>query len=122
MKSGKLIASNDWLIEELIGNPDYDIREDGTIWTLIQRTGHRSKNNVWRQTAKHANGKGYLELAYKYKKLGVHRISFRKFIGPLQPDLVVNHKDCNKLNNSPSNLELIPQVENAHHFRKTKHK
>lgn len=35
--------------------------------------------------------------------------------GPIPPGLQVNHKDTNKRNNAPSNLELTTQSENIQH-------
>lgn len=47
----------------------------------------------------------------------VHRLVALTFLGePSSPDLVVNHKDGNKLNNIPENLEWITQIENMHHY------
>ena len=47
----------------------------------------------------------------------VHRLVALTFLGePSSPDLVVNHKDGNKLNNIPENLEWITQEENMHHY------
>lgn len=120
MRSGELIATNDVYIEELIKNPDYDIRENGEIWTLITETGKRSASGVWRQTGlnRRSRYEGYLSLKYKRKTIQVHRVIYRKFKGPLEPDLVINHIDGNPSNNHPSNLEMVTQSWNmVHVFR-----
>lgn len=114
MRSGKLLATNDTYIEELINNPDYDIREDGSIYTLIQRTGRKSVKNNWRKLFIDVRD-GYCSIHYKYKRLQLHRIIFRKFKGKLESDLVINHLDGNPSNNHPSNLELITHSENQFH-------
>jgi hypothetical protein len=55
------------------------------------------------------NGKGYQ----------VHRLVAETFIGPIPPLYVVNHKDGNKSNNSTENLEIVTQMENMRHARRT---
>ena len=51
------------------------------------------------------------------KSFFVHRLVALTFFGePSSPDLVVNHKDGNKLNNIPENLEWVTQIENIHHY------
>lgn len=45
----------------------------------------------------------------------IHRLVAAAFIGPCPKIMVVNHKDADKLNNHASNLEYMPQGENARH-------
>lgn len=45
----------------------------------------------------------------------VHALVAEAFIGPRPAGLVVNHKDGNKLNPDPSNLEYVTRAENAAH-------
>ncbi len=52
------------------------------------------------------------------KRLYVHRLVARAFLGESPPGKVVNHIDSNKLNNHPSNLEYITQSENCKHAQK----
>jgi len=37
------------------------------------------------------------------------------FVGPRPAGFVANHKDGNRLNNVPDNLEWVTQKENVHH-------
>ncbi len=55
----------------------------------------------------HINGK------FSYKKL--HQLVALSFLGPRPEGLVVNHMDCDKLNNKPSNLEYVTRAENVAH-------
>lgn len=127
-RSGKLIAINDPFVLELINDPLYDVREDGTIWTRVARTGRVFVDpNKWRQTGT-TNQKGYLYFRYHYTHLVVHRVIYAKFNAgkngnpPLAEDLVVNHEDGNGLNNLPSNLTIMPQGKNTEHaYRVLKH-
>jgi len=55
------------------------------------------------------NGKRY------YKSKRVHRIVAENFLAGFNARLDVNHKDCNKLNNHVSNLEMCTRGENTVH-------
>ena len=123
----KMVSRNDHLIEALVHDPDYDVRPDGTIWTLICKTGKRSVKGIWREagyiSAYNAKtGKSYRKLKYHYKKLPFHRIMYRKFIGPLSEELVINHIDGDGTNNKRENLEMVTVGENnLHRFRTLGH-
>lgn len=117
-RSGQLIATNDVHIERLLEDPLYDVRIDGSIWTRRMVTGHIC--DVWRECAIQINkNRGYKEFTFGTKHirhvLQVHRIMYRKFKGPLERDLVINHIDEDPLNNSPENLELVTQSQNLEH-------
>lgn len=115
-RSGQLICTNDSLIYELLQNDNYEVRTDGTVWTKITRTGKVSVTDTWRRAGSVKNG--YWIMKFKRSSLQIHRIVYAKYCGPLEQDLVVNHKDGNPSNNSPDNLELVTQSENNfHRFR-----
>ncbi len=118
-RSGNLKITNDHLIYEMLKDPDIDVREDGTVWTLTTRTGRRSASNQWR-LAGTINSQGYVIIKYKRKNITSHRLTFAKYGNtPLAPDLVINHIDSNKSNNSISNLELVTQSHNNYHAFQT---
>jgi hypothetical protein len=121
MRSGKLIATNDHLITHLLNKPEYYwIGHDGSVWTKITRTGKVSVTNTWRRCDQIKNGYRAVSYSLDEKRyvLAAHRIVYAKFVGDLEPDLVINHKDGNSLNNDPTNLELISQAKNnLHSFR-----
>ena len=110
-RSGQLICRNDYLIMNLINDPNYEVRADGTVWTLIGKNGRPTK--VWRQAG--SSRRGYVTMKYKQRMLQMHRIIYARFNGPLSEDLVVNHKDGNGCNNDPENLELVTQSVNCYH-------
>lgn len=60
---------------------------------------------------------GYLQVSIceggKKMTRNVHRLIAEAFIEKPSSDLVVNHKDEDKLNNKPENLEWIPLAENT---------
>lgn len=114
-RSGKLLASNDNLIFELINDSNFKIHRNGKIYSVITKTGKISKNKTWRQVGTILK-QGYFTVSYKNKKLLVQRVIYAKF-GKLKltPDLVINHIDSNPLNNFHLNLELVTQSRNMYH-------
>lgn len=125
-RSGKLIAVNDLYIRDLCLDPDYKILNDGRIYTLIQTTGQRSVKEFWRELTVNIRQKTYkgrlakprASVKYKRKDLILSRVVFQAFVGDLEQDLVINHKDGNTLNNTPENLELVTQSDNNKHMFK----
>lgn len=112
--SGKLVAFNDEIIQNFLKDPLYQILPNGTILSRVARTGKVFLDpNKWREIG-NINGSGYVEICYKYRKLGVHRVVYAKY-GEKQLDmyLVIHHKDSNPLNNDISNLDLVTQKDNS---------
>lgn len=62
---------------------------------------------------------GYLEVCFIHKrktyKFLVHRLVAMAFVPGYEDGLVVNHKDGDKLNNDPDNLEWVTKGENSRH-------
>lgn len=54
----------------------------------------------------------------KTKRFFVHKIVAQTFLIQKEPDLIVNHKDGNKMNNNVENLEFISRTENNIHANK----
>lgn len=66
------------------------------------------------------DGRGYyvVDLAYKSGenvRMKIHNGVAETFIGPRPKDAIVQHKDGNKHNNAPSNIEYLTQKENVAH-------
>ena len=47
------------------------------------------------------------------KSHAVHRLVYEAFVGDIPNDMVVDHIDCNKLNNNVNNLDCVSQQENV---------
>jgi len=116
------IATKDAIIENIINDPLYDIRPDGTIWSCRPLSGPfstKGKPLIWRQIDRWDGKEKYRIVTYKGDRKGnylrVNRIIYRKFIGLLDSNLEVNHKDGNKANNDKDNLELITGTQNIQH-------
>lgn len=110
----KVLATNDPLIEEVVKSENYICRENGDVYTCITRSGKKSVKGFWRR-AGFSDKQGYRHFNYKNKKIPIHRLIYRKFIGPLDQTLTINHKDGDPANNKVENLELITQGENNRH-------
>lgn len=107
------LASLDEVIREFIQCPLYDIREDGTIWTYLNKNG--SGVGELRRMDR-SDSKGFYRIVkYKNRYLLVHRVVYSKFIGALREDLQINHINGIKDDNRPENLELVTCSVNQRH-------
>jgi hypothetical protein len=91
--------------------PNYSITEDGVIFS-----------NITNKVLTPFNNNGYLRIGLskdnKRKKFLVHRLIAEAFIPNNQNNLLINHKDGNKMNNHISNLEWCTYSENLKHAYK----
>jgi hypothetical protein len=91
----------------------------GTIW----RVGVVRANDVGPvppRRAENAGGNGYLRVTVglpggRTGSVMAHRIVWIVLRGPIPDGLQVNHRDLNKRNNHPDNLELVTGAENVRH-------
>jgi len=74
--------------------------------------------------SKHAKGRklsqficpnGYLRVKMNNKSYHIHQLVAKFYLGERPENYVVNHKDGNKLNNKPTNLEYVTIAENIKH-------
>lgn len=74
-----------------------------------------SKHAKGRELSQYFNPDGYLRVNMNNRSYEIHRIVTKFYLGDMPKGLCVNHKDGNKLNNRPSNLEYITISENIKH-------
>ena len=85
----------------------YKITSDGQVWS--------EKSQKWLKPR--PNRKGYLRVVLwknnTKKDYHIHRIVVENFIGPIPPDMVVNHKNENPSDNNVENLEICTRRYNS---------
>jgi len=74
-----------------------------------------SKHAKGRQLSIWKDSEGYLAVKMNNECVKIHAIVAEHFIGKRPDGFVVNHKDGNKLNNRPDNLEYCTISENIKH-------
>ena len=74
-----------------------------------------SKHAKGRELSQFFNPNGYLRVKMNNLSYEIHRLVSKFYLGDMPKGLCVNHKDGNKLNNKPSNLEYITISENIKH-------
>lgn len=94
---------------------NYDIYEDGQVFS------HYCGKFLNITPDKHGYKVGSFTINGKSKKIKIHRLVAMLFLNTPEnyEDLVVNHKDGNKLNNHFTNLEWCTTYENNLHARLT---
>jgi hypothetical protein len=103
-------ARNDHLIEEILEDPNFKIKRDGTIYSKITENG-QGISDKWREVG-YEKDDGYVRFRYKGEFIFAQRVIFRKFKGKLKPNMTINHKDLDSSNNAASNLEQVSREEN----------
>lgn len=77
----------------------------------------QTKKSYYTRVGKH----GYEEVQFKVngkrKTVKVHRLVAEMFCNKSSENLVVNHVDGDKTNNTSTNLEWVTQLENVRHAR-----
>ena len=98
-------------LRTIAGFTNYKISIDGRVFGT--RSGIWIKPNL--------SDTGYLRVSlygpHGFKTRFIHKLVAAAWVGPHQDDMVVNHKDGNKLNNHASNLEWATHSENSQHAR-----
>lgn len=110
------------------GHDGHEVSNLGRVRSLDRtltfkcRWGHVvNRNHAGRILQPYTNKDGYLatKLAKKGKLYLVHQLVSMTYIGPRPDGLVVNHKNGNKKDNRPSNLEYVTPEENVRHAHRT---
>ena len=104
----KIVSKNDYLIKQLVVDPLYDIREDGTVWSRVAQTGKIYVDpNRWRRIDHYDTKKNIVRLKYKKVTLAVHRVIYQKFKGELDPYKCIIHLNNIERDLRPENLCMV---------------
>lgn len=108
------------ILYNCIGYPGYYVTKSGDVFSLFKIGGHGVNGLQYIHKLKFGYDKdGYRRLIFcrhgKRCPIKVHTLVVERFIGPVNPPLVVNHKDGNKTNNCVDNLEIVTVKENTNH-------
>lgn len=104
-------------------NEKYYVSKTGKILSSYEK-GKQGKTNVNNlHELKYGIDKyGYKRVVLsncgKKEYLHIHTIMMRQFVGDMPKNMVINHKDGNKQNNSIDNLEFVTPRENTIHAHK----
>lgn len=98
----------------------FSVDEQGRIWRHKQLA-----TDGWREVrkrrAENTSACGYyLRLAMSLPgrrtvSVSAHRLVYEVMVGPIPDGSEINHKDLNKQNNAPSNLEAVSPSQNISH-------
>lgn len=95
--------------------PNYVVSDFGNV-KRIANDPFWHKDKIRKQQV---NQKGYLVVNFQYgnKKFQrkTHQLVSEAFLGACPKGFEVNHKDGNKLNNTPGNLEYVSHKANVQH-------
>jgi hypothetical protein len=103
-------------IRDIPGFLGYGASSDGRVWSRW-KWGVSVETGNWREVTQRKKTAS----EYRLVKIGprgrqvtcqVHRLVAAAFFGPIPPDMVVDHLDCDKSNNTPGNLEIVTREEN----------
>ena len=98
-------------MEEWFIKPHYRVvYSNGEI--EVYSNSHRQKGGILKRQI---CSSGYYRHKLNEKYRNDHQIIADRFIGEKPKGLTVNHKDGNKLNNEPSNLEYVTIAQNIRH-------
>jgi hypothetical protein len=122
---------------QLVVEGALEIDPDGCIWRVARcalRVARcalrvaRRRWNRWKETieilpcARHraeAMDRAYFQVHVmidgRKASAAAHRLVWRHFNGRIPDGMTINHKDGNKINNEPSNLELATHAEQRRH-------
>ncbi len=103
---------------------EIEIDAKGRIWRIAARRGDRCKGGtrvipcIRRRAEKRVTG-GYLQIRvmidWKRAHALAHRLVWRHLHGPIPAGLTINHKNGQRDDNRPENLELASYAEQTQH-------
>lgn len=115
--------NNEAIVYEAVRAGMFQIDPNGAIWKVAELRGNRwnkrvSLRAVKRRRAEHDQGQ-YLQVRHMTQGVRTyclaHRLVWLHFMGPIPEGMQINHKNGDKKDNRPGNLELVTASQNARH-------
>jgi hypothetical protein len=111
-------------VYESVKSGELKVADDGSVWRVAQR-----RNNRWNKTVNLFEVKPHrvdqtMSAGYRIVKVmrnlrqvttGAHRLVFLHFFGNIPLGITINHKNGDKCDNRPCNLELATYAQQAKH-------
>lgn len=115
--SARRVTTKDYLIWELLQDPDWRVTADGEVHTRRKCSGVGPWRRAGWVSPSRAGTKCYRRVQFRGEELYEHRIVCAVKDGYLDPQKTVDHDDHNGLNNHPTNLRQIEPGENTRRAR-----
>jgi len=109
----KLPLPKGFVITVLYGNSNYAVNKDGVVIEVQTRrilTPYVDDNGYYRVNARHTSPTGKQAIYIRLHRLIA--MTFLPLAGAFN-EYTIDHKDCNKLNNTLGNLEWVTRKENV---------
>ena len=119
-----MIKNRENIIYQAVIAGELEIDSEGRIWRVkmrkgCSRLGKAIRMKLRKARAEHENPYGYLVVSMLFDGIQytaqASRLVCRHFYDIIPKGLTVNHKDGDKKNNNPSNLELMTHSEQVLH-------
>lgn len=99
------------------------VHETGEVWKTAVRDSHQNVIPIRPRRAEHRSRTGYpiVKVSWRNRSATVyaHRLVWTVLRGPIPEGMEINHRDGDKQNNRPSNLELVTSRGNTQHALRT---
>ncbi len=89
---------------------DFEIDPEGRIWRI-----RRNRVPCSPARAESEGSLGYLSVSFASENAWAHRLVYQHYFGDIPEGLFINHKNGNKSDNRPSNLEAVTHSQNRRH-------
>jgi len=100
-----------------------EVRPSGEIWKPAIRDSHGNIRKIKPRRAEVRLKAGYLGLKVEWQGRPylalAHRVVWTLLRGPIPKGMQINHKDGDKTNNNPANLEVVTPKQNIQHSIRT---
>jgi hypothetical protein len=101
--------------QQIPNHPFYEVSTEGRVRRMMPSRGAVAGRVI----AQRSINSGYLTVTLNARQVVssclVHRLIAEAFLGPCPEGYEVNHKDADKKNNRPANLEYMTRSENLIH-------